>query len=199
MVFVPCEFPLPLVDSLACRLASACCRSFSVVEIAEEEESSRVGPDGRLEADPPGRTGRDEFVDRFEGPDGRDEAVDVAFESEAALTGVERAEGLLACPGLTGRPLGPVGTPFCVDTAGEEDAGPAGVGLEGPVGSEEDAAEAEVVEGFAGMEDLPVEVAAGAGEPAGVGEFDTDGWEGAREGAAEGALYQCFLRLAMTA
>lgn len=119
--------------------------------------------------------------------------------AEEDAAGVERFDVVEACPGLTGSPFGPVGTAFLPVI---DDEGPVGVARDGPVGREEEAASE--VEGFAGIEALPTAAGfeaaeVGAGDPAGVGDAETSGWEGAREEAAEGALAQCFLRFAMTA
>jgi hypothetical protein len=117
--------------------------------------------------------------------------------------GVERDVGaaVAACPpGLTGRPFGPVGTLLFSEVEGAE-----ALDREGPVGRDDDGEAAVVdverVEGFAGMVDFEVAEGfdEGAGEVAGVGEFETRGCEGARDEAAEGAFTQCFLRCIMTA
>jgi len=114
----------------------------------EEEESSRVAEGRDDEIAPPGRTGSfDEDEEEVaavvveaeerdpDGPEGiaGDEGVGLG-----STTGVDRLEIGPPCPGLFGRPFGPVGT---------EARGAVVEALrEGPVGREEEAegAEAEV-------------------------------------------------------
>ena len=168
----------------------------------EDDESSRppVAREGRALAAAPGRVGRD-GADRFEGPEGIVEADGVDLVSGAA--GVER-EVPEDCPGLTGRPFGPVGTPpfgTLVVEAEEPVDVPRGGAAAGAAAVEEEAGAR--FEGFAGIvvfaAALFAGASAGAGELAGVGEFDRRGWEGARDDGADGALNQCFLRLKRTA